>query len=1066
MLVPATQRLAQSISLSLQNCLHNGDKCTYPIPSGATFQISATSDSGLPVIQSVVSGPAIPGGGTGTVQYTASGSGTVVIRGRVASNAVYDAAPTVDLVISISDSSDAACPTLGPASPSQITEKIDLSGIVTLLGSPTPFVLSAQGDNRIFVYSTRLPLQPNEQTVLATIPGSIAALVGQNAASLGIPVAAKAFSVELNIPHAASLGDPAARINALNYSTFTVQDIGNDRVKISATSAPSCAAWTAFLSAVKHLVWQATPEPSELKLFYLSSTDAAAAFTALGTGAPVTTPVASPTAAPSSGGSSAASTAATVSVNQPPGSVLEIHSDTTPCVIAGLTLSNSSGCAPASSGTSSGGSSAAAAAGVTPKQPIAMAAMNVAQGTGEQTPSDLLVFSDQNPGDDAQITERKRILAMLDLPRPEMVINAWVMQDSTVNSHTMGAFAKHIRDLVTDYNLAIEEVVLDGWRFVRGKTQTAGYFSPSFYNYISGRFVSAPKAPAPNNTQDAAQTFLTYSQSTLQDKPEALTATYGICPADQYCLGFSDLFEPLKPRLPDFLLTLIAAADPLGTAGEAIGAVEGAKFAVRTETACDTAIPGRVEETQERRERCHAVWNGLDLTDTLSSSNNEMDVTGNCAVQDYREILGSVMLTNNGDSARRNPRLYLNCFRAASIRHMPHVGLLRAALADFLFQYKMSQQYPHEFSPYDLSHSADALNAALNPLIDGFNQDVVAFQTFMRADVEYQVSRINNRSDERCCLKRLFGADKPFFFNDGLVTVRTISGQLSTVSTTSQSSLNNNSAPALSALLSGLGTPGTTSTGTSPLSAVAAAQPAIGLLGAAANAYQSSSVQIGRSLNLSVTPRSLSTASSAEIAVTLNVDESTGGAPIYTGPSPSQNTSRVANHDITTRVRVESVKLFEVSSFSAILERSRSKIPLIPPFVEIPYIGAIAGLPVPGAREYHASTAILSAMVVPTAADLAYGLRFSFDWVLAGDQSGTCSFVTGSVADAKNVCRFRRAVSMHDLIDAPIREFHKSMINCFATDMETPFASSKGLTGGNVGACLKLTFRDIPAEGN
>jgi hypothetical protein len=73
-------------------------------------------------------------------------------------------------------------------------------------------------------------------------------------------------------------------------------------------------------------------------------------------------------------------------------------------------------------------------------------------------------------------------------------------------------------------------------------------------------------------------------------------------------------------------------------------------------------------------------------------------------------------------------------------------------------------------------------------------------------------------------------------------------------------------------------------------------------------------------------------------------------------------------------VRIDSVKLFEISSFSAIVERSRSRFPLLPPFVEIPYIGTFAGIPMTPAKEYHSSTAILSAYVVPTAADIASGL--------------------------------------------------------------------------------------------
>jgi hypothetical protein len=336
----------------------------------------------------------------------------------------------------------------------------------------------------------------------------------------------------------------------------------------------------------------------------------------------------------------------------------------------------------------------------------------------------------------------------------------------------------------------------------------------------------------------------------------------------------------------------------------------------------------------------------------------------------------------------------------------------------------------------------------------------------MRADVQYRVDRLNRAHDQRCCVKRLFGLDKPSFFNDGLVTVRTISGQQAVVNTTSQSYLDASSAPTLSALLNSMSTPGGGS-GASPLAAVLGSSPnSVALLAGVLNAYQTTRVQIGRQLGLTVVPRSLSTASSAEINVVLNADETAGG-PVFSGGTPggaAQNTSRVANHDITTRVRVESVKLFELSSFSAIVQRSRSRFPLLPPFVEIPYIGTVAGIPIPGAKEYHTSTAVLSAMVVPTAADIAYGLRFLHDRVVDGDP-GKCSFLTGSAGSgATKPCRFRRAVSIHDLNRSPVRNFHKYMITCLVTDMKSPYSSSASLTSTDTAACKNLSFDKVPHD--
>src|ERR1700675_906151 len=61
------------------------------------------------------------------------------------------------------------------------------------------------------------------------------------------------------------------------------------------------------------------------------------------------------------------------------------------------------------------------------------------------------------------------------------------------------------------------------------------------------------------------------------------------------------------------------------------------------------------------------------------------------------------------------------------------------------------------------------------------------------------------------------------------------------------------------------------------------------------------------------------------------------------------------------------------------LQRPKSRFPILPPFFEVPYFGGLIGIPLAGAKEYHRSTAVVSAVIVPTAADLAYGIDFSAD---------------------------------------------------------------------------------------
>jgi hypothetical protein len=82
-------------------------------------------------------------------------------------------------------------------------------------------------------------------------------------------------------------------------------------------------------------------------------------------------------------------------------------------------------------------------------------------------------------------------------------------------------------------------------------------------------------------------------------------------------------------------------------------------------------------------------------------------------------------------------------------------------------------------------------------------------------------------------------------------------------------------------------------------------------------------------------------------------------------------------------VRVKSLRLFELSAFSAELRRGGESIPLIPPFIELPVIGSFARLPVKPGTVYHRSFAIISAVVLPTAADLATTVTASPDLIIS-----------------------------------------------------------------------------------
>jgi hypothetical protein len=244
-----------------------------------------------------------------------------------------------------------------------------------------------------------------------------------------------------------------------------------------------------------------------------------------------------------------------------------------------------------------------------------------------------------------------------------------------------------------------------------------------------------------------------------------------------------------------------------------------------------------------------------------------------------------------------------------------------------------------------------------------------------------------------------------------MLSVRGISGIESVVDTTTQSFFDATNPPSLTDLVKSVSDaekniPGVLKTNLT-------ANEAAVLLGAL-NSVQPAQAKIGRQLSLDITPHALAGASSAELEVKLTAQEM-GDPTRFTADKSAEDTlSRVAKHNVNTRVRVESLKLFEVSAFSALLQRPRSKFPILPPFVEVPYFGSFIGWPLAGAKVYHRSTAIVSAVIVPTAADLAFGIDFSADRFCMEDGC-------------------HRAHSPQDFGSLPLRNFHKAMVQCFAS---------------------------------
>lgn len=953
--------------------------------------------------------------------------------------------------------------------------KADPSSVVQYLGNAYSFQVVGE---KLLVYSSKRLEGSERKAVLSEVEQDVQGLLGivqganpagsaassppspsSSAASptgspaSGTPAAKPAYSIEVSVPHASALGDLATRLSTVNYPDFTVQDVGSSKIRISSAAVPSCSDLTAFLRDLRDVAWKPVPDNPVAKLFFLNASDINGALSS-GPSPPASSPS---SAAPNNSqpGNSAASGESGPSGASGNSATGGGSSSTSKTTVSGTSATTAGGTGSSSAGVSSSGSGTGGTSGAPSSSTAGGNASGSGPGTSPAAPgpptvsgvgTDTLLFQDAVPGDDAAVTERKRLVALLDLPRPQMIINVWSLQTSLTNEKAAAEATEKLHELAEVYNKRIQDAFGRGWQYLRDQISVpANYFDPLFYRYITGRYVQDPdQSPLPSGLaedlipQVNAERVL--KRETGPSMPPELRRDRQICPPTEYCLGYTSIFQPLQPRLTDLLIATIAASDPPRVMNGAVSAME--------------EFPAPPE--------------------------------GNCVDRD-RE-------------GAQNDHFYLECFREAANSQFSNagspssLGLLRAALADFLFEYKLSQMYPHEFDDYYLSQSAQTLDARLAPLVDAFNRDLTTFQAFFSESVM-------NPKESGPDYQHVFGSERPKLVNNGMISVRTISGFESVVSTTSQNFLDATQMPTVSALaqsITGAAQGSSTSGGkgmTNVLQNISPIQAQV-ILGAL-SAYQSSKVQIGRSLSIDVTPRSLSGASSAEITVKINADEA--ASPTYfnsTGTGNSADVSRVANHDTSTRVRVDSIKLFDVSTFTAVLQKSRTRFPLLPPLVEIPYVGTLIGIPLPVAKEFHSSTAVLSTIIVPTAADIALGLTFTADQMVDSNGAGDCtwpeeagyypppvgqiSLVNGfapvamtpraALVDANihlQPCKLRKATFLSDLKSYAIGRYHLRIISCLANSGVTGAAAfdSSGLPAA-VHPCSYPDYLSLTSAGS
>jgi hypothetical protein len=119
----------------------------------------------------------------------------------------------------------------------------------------------------------------------------------------------------------------------------------------------------------------------------------------------------------------------------------------------------------------------------------------------------------------------------------------------------------------------------------------------------------------------------------------------------------------------------------------------------------------------------------------------------------------------------------------------------------------------------------------------------------------------------------------------------------------------------------------------------------------------------------------LRNASSAELAINIQIGDPVAAGSRESGVPPM---SRISQHDVTTNVYVDSLDLFDLSTFAnqATVNGGRGYVPLIGPvwqnlFEDLPVIGHLFSWKKPPATRYHQSLVVVNSAITPTAMGIA-----------------------------------------------------------------------------------------------
>lgn len=322
-------------------------------------------------------------------------------------------------------------------------------------------------------------------------------------------------------------------------------------------------------------------------------------------------------------------------------------------------------------------------------------------------------------------------------------------------------------------------------------------------------------------------------------------------------------------------------------------------------------------------------------------------------------------------------------------------GRRQTAVLDFLKQYNNSQSKPDGFNPVLLTASASQLDGLLSPIADALNQDIEEF--FIRPTLHR--------------IKKIVGQYRNVEYAEvGRTTLAGLNGLLSTVSSTISTSFDEPTPLRLNSLIETAGKlqpdvdklfPTLQNV---PLSAgnQINASSAVSLL-AALSKEEVRWRSMSSGVTLKITPTVLRDRTAAQLHVDLIIADPATTNVSTSKDNPLRTLSRISNSTLQTKVRVNTMDLFALSSFNnqTTVNGRRWYVPLIGPiwegiFGDIPVVGNLFSPLRPPINVQHQSIILTNTLIAPTAMGLT-------EWY--GGDAGTIKNTSSGSLRSLSVCR-------------------------------------------------------------